>query len=62
LYHGFIRYRVKPPKGLGKRVMTEKQLCELLGKSGFEVVSTETIKDTSRSSNIPVEYIRAVKV
>jgi hypothetical protein len=33
-----------------------------LGKAGFEVVSAETIKDTSRSSNIPVEYIRAVKV
>jgi hypothetical protein len=53
---------VKPPKGLGKNIMTEKQLCGLLGKSGFEVASTETIKDTSRSSNIPVEYIRAVKV
>jgi len=55
-------YLVKPPKGFGKNMMTERQLCDLLGKSGFEVVSTETIKDTSRSSNIPVEYIRAVKV
>jgi ubiquinone/menaquinone biosynthesis C-methylase UbiE len=62
LYQGFTGYRVKPPKGFGKNVMTEKQLCNLLGKAGFEVVSTETIKDTSRSSNIPVEYIRAVKV
>jgi ubiquinone/menaquinone biosynthesis C-methylase UbiE len=62
LYHGFTGYRMKPPKGFGMNVMTEKQLCELLGKSGFEKVSTETIKDTSRSSNIPVEYIRAVKV
>jgi ubiquinone/menaquinone biosynthesis C-methylase UbiE len=62
LYHGFTGYRVKPPKGLGKNVMTEKQLCDLLGQSGFEVVSTETIRDMSRSSNIPVEYIRAVKV
>jgi hypothetical protein len=62
LYYGLTGYRVKPPKGLGKNIMTEKQLCGLLGKSGFEVASTETIKDTSRSSNIPVEYIRAVKV
>ncbi len=62
LYRGFTGYRVKPPKGLGKNVMTEKQLCDLLGQSGFKVVSTETIRDTSRSSNIPVEYIRAVKV
>jgi SAM-dependent methyltransferase len=32
LYCGLTGYRVKPPKGLGKNVMTEKQLCELLGK------------------------------
>ena len=62
LYRGFTGYRVKPPKGFGKNVMTEKQLCDLLGQSGFKVVSTETIRDTSRSSHIPVEYIRAVKV
>ena len=62
LYHGLAGYRMKPPKGLGKNIMTEKQLCDLLGKSGFEVASTETIKNTSRSSNIPLEYIRAVKV
>jgi len=30
--------------------------------SGFDVVSVETIKDPSRPSNIPVEYVRAVKV
>ena len=42
--------------------MTEKQLCDLLGKSGFEVASTETFKDKSRSSRITVEYIRAVKI
>jgi len=62
LYHGLTGYRVKPPKGFGKNVMTEKQVCDLLSRSGFKVVSTETIKDTSRSSNIPIEYIRAVKV
>ena len=62
LYRGLTGYRVKPPKGLGKSIMTEKQVCNLLGKAGFEVVSTETIRDASRSSNIPVEYIRAVKV
>jgi hypothetical protein len=49
LYHGLTGCRVKLPKGLGKNIMTEKQLCELLGKSGFEVASTETIKDASRS-------------
>ncbi len=62
LYHGFTGYRVKPPKGFGKNVMTERQLCDLLGQSGFKVVSTEKIRDTSRASNIPVENIRAVKL
>ena len=62
LYQGITGYRVKPPKGFGKNVLTEKQLCDLLGSVGFEVISRETIKDSSRSSNIPVEYIRAAKV
>src|SRR5262245_1233234 len=62
LCHGITGYRVKPPRGFGKHTMTEKQLCDLLVNSKFQVISTETIKDTSCSSNIPVEYIRAVKV
>jgi ubiquinone/menaquinone biosynthesis C-methylase UbiE len=62
LCHGLTGYRVKPPRRFGNNTMTERQLCNLLGKSGFDVISTETIKDKSRSSNIPVEYIRAVKV
>jgi|SRR5690348_12903757 ubiquinone/menaquinone biosynthesis C-methylase UbiE len=62
MYRGITGYRAKPPKGFGKNMLTERQLCELLRKFGFNVVSTETIKDPSCSSNIPVEYIRAVKV
>jgi ubiquinone/menaquinone biosynthesis C-methylase UbiE len=62
LYYGLTRYRVKLPKGFGKNLMTEKQLCDLLSKAGFEIISTETIQDTSRSSNIPVDYIKAVKI
>lgn len=62
LYRGVTGYRVKPPKGFAKHMMTAKQLCGLMGKFGFEVVSAEAIKDTSRSSNAPVEYIRAVKL
>jgi hypothetical protein len=62
VYQGVVGYRVKPPKGFGRHVMTEKQLRDLLGRSGFRVDGAETIKDASRSSNIPVEYIRAVKV
>jgi len=62
VYHGFTGYRVKPPRGFGKNVITGQQLCDLLDKCGFAVVSSETIKDASRSANIPVEYVRAVKV
>ena len=62
LHQGITGYRLKPPRGFGKNTMTEKQLCDLLIKSRFQIISTETIKDTSCSSNVPVEYIRAVKV
>ncbi len=62
IYQGVVGYRVKPPKGFGRNVMTEKQLRELLDRSGFRVESAETIRDRSRSSNIPTQYIRAVKV
>jgi hypothetical protein len=62
VYQGLLGYRAKPPKGFGRNVMSEKQLCDLLGRSGFRVDEVETIKDPSRSSNIPVQYIRAVKV
>jgi ABC-2 type transport system ATP-binding protein len=61
LFHGVTGYRIKPPKGLGESVVTEARLLELLSKSGFRVGSSETIKDPSRSSNIPVEYVRATK-
>lgn len=62
LYHGVTGYRLRPPKGFGKNVITQERLCDLLGTFGFKVVSTETIRNTSRSSNIPMDYIRAVKV
>jgi len=41
--------------------VTQTQLCELFNQCEFTLMNTETIRDTSRSSNIPVEYIRAVK-
>jgi ubiquinone/menaquinone biosynthesis C-methylase UbiE len=62
LYHGAIGYRLKPPKGFGRNVITEKQLRDLLSRSGFRVDGAETIKDLSRSSNIPIQYIRSVRV
>jgi ubiquinone/menaquinone biosynthesis C-methylase UbiE len=62
VYRGVVGYRIKPPKGFGRNVMSEKQLLELLLQSGFRVDSAERIRDVSRASNIPIQYIRAVKV
>jgi hypothetical protein len=62
IYNGLACYRVRPPKGLGQHLLTEERLWGLLRKSAFKVIDQETISDTSRSSNIPVEYIRAVKI
>jgi ubiquinone/menaquinone biosynthesis C-methylase UbiE len=61
VYHGLTGYRTKPPKGFGRNVLTERELCDLLEQSGFKVVGSETIKDPFRSSSIPVEYVRATK-
>ena len=49
LYEGVVGYRVKPPKGFGRNVMTETQLRELLGRFGFRVDRSEMIRDPSRS-------------
>jgi len=62
VYQGVVGYRIKPPKRFGRNVVTETQLRQLLGRSGFRVGSTETISDSSRASSIPVEYVRAAKV
>jgi hypothetical protein len=61
LHRGATGYRLKPPKRFITKMLTEKQLCELLSRSGFKVLSCEVIKDQSRSSNIPIEYIKAIK-
>jgi ubiquinone/menaquinone biosynthesis C-methylase UbiE len=61
IYRGLTGYRVKPPKGFGKNVLTAEQLVRNLMAVGFRVSSTEQIKDTSRTSYIPIDYIRAVK-
>jgi ubiquinone/menaquinone biosynthesis C-methylase UbiE len=61
VYRGATGYRVKLPRRFGANVMTEEQLRGALERSGFEVVHMETVRDAARSSNIPVEYVRAVK-
>ena len=61
LYEGICGYRTKPPKGLIRRVLSGHELCDLLVQSGFEVLEMDVIRDPSRSSNIPVEYVRAAR-
>jgi len=60
-FYGITRYRTKPPKGLFDNVLTEKQLCDLLVKSGFDIQSTEIIRNAAQTYNLPLEYIKAVK-
>jgi ubiquinone/menaquinone biosynthesis C-methylase UbiE len=62
IFNGLARFRVKPPKGFGQHMLSEQQLCTHLRDAGFKVLSHETIRDGSRSSNIPVDYVRARKV
>jgi ubiquinone/menaquinone biosynthesis C-methylase UbiE len=62
IFQGVKGYRTRPPKGLGDNVMTERKLCDLLVKSGFKIICAETFRSSSSSSNIPVEYIKAMKL
>lgn len=59
LYHGIAGYRLKPPKSFGRNVLTKDQLGDLLAAAGFRVDTAEAVHDTSRASNLPVEYVRA---
>ena len=62
LYRGLTGYRTKPPKGFGRNMLSEEALCDLLRRSGFERVTSESIRDPSRSSSIPIDYVRATRV
>ncbi len=61
VFEGLAGYRMKPPPGFGKNVLAEQQLCAMLQRHGFEVLSTEAFRDTSQRSHIPIEYLRARK-
>jgi len=62
LYHGITAYRLKPPKSFGRNVLTKNQLVNLLAAAGFRVEVAEAVNDTSRVSNVPVEYVRATRM
>jgi len=61
LYQTLVGYGVRPSSGLGRNVLAENQLGQLLGRHGFRIESSETIRDPSSSSNIPVKYVRSVR-
>jgi len=58
---GVTGYRAKPPKGFARKVGGESLLCGL-AEHGFAVTGAQSIHDGSRSSNVPIQYVRAVKV
>jgi len=60
-YYGLTRHRIKPPKGITRNLITCAQLCDLLVQCGFQVLHTETIRNPSHSSNMPVDYVKAAK-
>jgi len=61
-FYGLTRYRTKPPKDFAKNLVTERELCNLLGKAGFKVLCVEAIRNAARSYNLPIEFIKAVRV
>lgn len=60
-YRGLTGYRSKPPRRFGRNLLGLEELRRLLGNSGFRVLDAETVTDAARSSNIPLDYVRAVK-
>ena len=61
VYHGVTGYRVKPPKQFAANVGGAR-LARLLDEHGFAVTHAESVRDASRSSNVPIQYVRAVRV
>jgi ubiquinone/menaquinone biosynthesis C-methylase UbiE len=59
LYEGLSGYRMKPPPGFGRNILAQQRLCELLRSGGFEALGTEVFRDESRTSHIPVQFVRA---
>jgi len=61
LYEGIVGYRLKPPKNFGGNALSEAALREALAHAGFDVAGSETILDPSRASNVPLDYVTAIR-
>jgi ubiquinone/menaquinone biosynthesis C-methylase UbiE len=61
VHQGRSGYRVRPPRRFGKNVIGERDLCKLLERTGFGILSSETVTNASRPYYIPINYLRAEK-
>jgi ABC-2 type transport system ATP-binding protein len=61
VHQGRRGYRVRPPRRFGRNVIGERELCKMLERSGFKVLGSETVTNSSRASYIPINYIRSQK-
>jgi ABC-2 type transport system ATP-binding protein len=61
-YYGLTRHRTRPPKGLTRNLIKERHLWSLLTEFSFRIVQTESFRNNSRSSNIPIEFVKAEKI
>jgi ubiquinone/menaquinone biosynthesis C-methylase UbiE len=59
VYQGRRGYAIRPPRRFGRNVIGRAELCKLLEKCGFDILSCETMTNLSRPSYIPVNFIRA---
>ena len=59
LFRGIVGYRRRPPPRLGANVLSAERLCDLLVKTGFEVLGCDVLRDLARSSSIPLDWVRA---
>ena len=61
IFFGITRYRLKPPRGFSKHLLSGWELCDLLEWTGWSGVRSETIPSCSRPFGLPLEYIEAVR-
>jgi ubiquinone/menaquinone biosynthesis C-methylase UbiE len=62
IYHGLNHYGIKTPLNLSRGTVSGDELRRLLEECNFRVVAMETVVDCARSSNIPMNYVKAIKM
>jgi hypothetical protein len=62
IFHGLTNYGIRTPINLSRGTMSGEELRRLFEECDFNVASMETVMDRLRSSNIPMNYVKAIKV